>query len=60
MALDDGMLAVVRLIRIDQGTQGFNALEPGIEIETQLAGERQIRTLPVSMTRDSSGVAASL
>ena len=37
--------AAVMLIRIDQGTQRLGAFEPGIEIETQLARQRQIGPL---------------
>ena len=33
------------LVRIDQGTQRLGAFEPGIEIETQLARQRQIGAL---------------
>jgi hypothetical protein len=35
-------------VRIDQGAEGFRAFKPGIEIETQFARQRLVRTLPGS------------
>ena len=32
-------------VRINQGAESFNALKPRIEIETQLACQRQVRAL---------------
>ena len=42
-------------VRVDQRAERLGALEPGVEIEPQLAGEREVRPLPVATTMRSTG-----